>query len=121
METKSILELANIPEISEFRADSVIKKVPIITDQVIVSIMFIDSDKKMLAFKDINSDRVYHIISGSGKISWENEERIIKTGSLILVPWGQTHFFSTNFEKMTVLCVKPVRSHSDNMKNIGDN
>lgn len=121
METKNVLEFANIPEISEFRFESVVKMVPIITDQIMATIMLIDTGKKDLAFRDSKSDRIYHIISGSGTITVENKERPVKQGSLILLPFGKIHFFSTNSEKMTVLCVKPVRSHTDNIKDIGDN
>ncbi len=121
MENNNVLELANIPEISEFRAESVVKKVPIVTDQIMASILFIDSDQKMLAFRDFTSDRIYHIIIGSGKITMEKEEQVIDEGSLILVPFGKIHFFSTNGEQMTVLCVRPVRSHNDKLKDIGDN
>ncbi len=121
METESVPEIANIPEIIVFGAEPVIKTVPIVTDQIMSSVIYVDSNQKMIAFRDTSSDRVYHIISGSGRITFGKEEIAIGEGALILVPRGRTHYFSTYSEQMTVLCVRPVRSHIDKMKNIGEN
>lgn len=116
METKDTIEIANIPEITEFRAGAVIKKVPIISDQIMASLMFIDFRESIIVLKDSNADMIYHVISGSGKIIIDKEETDVREGTLILVPKGRIHFFSIESQHMTVLCVKPVRTHIDNMK-----
>lgn len=121
METENVPEFANIPEIIMFGAKSVIKTVPIVTDQIMSSVIYIDSYKKMIAFRDELSDRIYHIISGSGRITLGEEEIAVGKGTLALVPKGRTHYFSTDSEHMTVLCVRPVRSHIDNLKDMGEN
>lgn len=116
MEIKNLPVFVNIQEISEFQVGSVIKKVPIVTNQIMASVMFFDSQESVIKLKDFNADRIYHIISGLGKIIIEKEETLIREDFLILVPKEKAHFFSIKSKHMTVLCVKSVRSHIDILK-----
>jgi mannose-6-phosphate isomerase-like protein (cupin superfamily) len=103
------MEQVKIAGISEFQARGALKKVPFMTGELMAALLFIDSGSPRLAQKDPVSDRIYYIVSGTGKLTLEDSEVPITEGSLVLVPRLQKHYFSTNDEKMTILNVRSIK------------
>ncbi len=86
----------------------VVKKVPILTDQLIATILMIPPNTIIPAHIHSESDEIHYIVSGSGKISIGKQNRTIKEGMLILVPKTKPHYFSTGNKPMVVLANSPV-------------
>jgi mannose-6-phosphate isomerase-like protein (cupin superfamily) len=86
----------------------VVKKVPILTDQLMATVLLIPPNMKIPAHVHSESDEIHYIVSGSGKISIGKQNRAIKEGMLILVPKAKSHYFITEKKPMVVLSNSPV-------------
>jgi mannose-6-phosphate isomerase-like protein (cupin superfamily) len=98
----------DIFDLKESQGFKVVKKVPILTDQLMVTVLMIPPNTKIPAHVHSESDEIHYIVSGSGKISIGEENRNIKEGMLILVPKTKTHYFTTDKKPMIVLSNSPV-------------
>jgi mannose-6-phosphate isomerase-like protein (cupin superfamily) len=88
----------DIFDLKDSHAFKVVKKVPILTEQLMATVLLIPPNTKIPAHMHSEADEIHYIVSGSGKISIGTQNRIIKEGMLILVPKTKSHYFST--EKM---------------------
>ena len=55
------------------------------TDEVLASIIYINPHKKKLSLRAMDTDLVYYVIKGDGKVTIDDETTEISEGSLILV------------------------------------
>jgi len=105
------MELINIEEMKEVELARVIKKVPIITDQVMATVFFIGPDKTLPRHTHEDIDEIHYIMDGKGEITIDNTTRPISKGMLILVPKGSSHFFSALHEGMALISFRPIIEH----------
>ncbi|UCG68425.1 MAG: cupin domain-containing protein [Thermoplasmata archaeon] len=98
----------DIFDLKESQVFKVVKKVPILTDQLMATVLMIPPNTKIPAHVHSESDEIHYIVSGSGKISIGKHNRSIKEGMLILVPKAETHYFTTEKKPMVVLSNSPV-------------
>ncbi|UCE36154.1 MAG: cupin domain-containing protein [Thermoplasmata archaeon] len=101
-------ESVEIFDLNESQGFKVVKKVPILTDQLMATVLMIPPNTKIPAHMHSESDEIHYIVSGSGKISIGKENRAIKEGMLILVPKAKSHYFTTEKKPMVVLSNSPV-------------
>ncbi|MDP6157118.1 MAG: cupin domain-containing protein [Candidatus Thermoplasmatota archaeon] len=102
------MELINIGDMKETELAKVIKKVPIITDQLIASVYFISPDRTLPRHTHTDIDEIHYIVDGNGRITIDGTSRNISKGLLILVPKGSSHFFSASKNGMTLISLCPI-------------
>lgn len=102
------MELVDLYELQDFQKSKVIKKIPIISNQLMSTIIFIGSETTTLKHKHIMYDELHYIIQGSGKIEIDGESESISEGMMVLVPKSKQHSFSTSKEQMSVLSINLV-------------
>ena len=99
------MEYVNINDISDFQESKVIKKIPIISDQLLSTLYFIDSDSNLPKHEHAAYDEIQYIVSGGGTITVDGESQPISAGMLILVPRASSHNFSTSKDRLTILSI----------------
>ena len=99
------MELVNVNDIKDFQKSKAIKKIPIISDQLLSTLLFIDSNTNLPSHKHVKFDEIQYIISGAGNITMNGKSTAITEGMLILVPKTISHNFSTSIDQMIVLSV----------------
>ena len=102
------MELISIDEITKFQDSKVIKEIPMLTDQLMATLLFIGSDTNIPAHTHIFMDEIDYVIKGTGKISVDNKSKSIHKGMMILVPRGTSHYFSTSDEHLIIMAVSPI-------------
>ncbi len=106
------MELIDIKNITNFQESKVVKKVPIITDQLMSTLFFIDSNTSTPAHTHTDYDEIHYIIKGSGEIVIGKNSRSISEGLLVVVPKSVSHHFSTTDEQLIVLTVSIVGNYN---------
>jgi mannose-6-phosphate isomerase-like protein (cupin superfamily) len=114
------MEFVNINDIKDFQKSKVIKKIPIISKQLLSTLLFIDSNTSLPSHKHSKFDEIQYIISGAGAITMDGETEAIKEGMLILVPKTKPHNFSTLKDQMTILSVG-ILSENNQLDETGKN
>ena len=102
------MEFVNMFEIEEFQSASIVKKIPIMTDQMVATLICIDKQKETISHVNQDFDEFHLVLSGSGKISIGNISVNLKEGMLVFVPRTETHCFSTKDDRLTVLTISPL-------------
>jgi mannose-6-phosphate isomerase-like protein (cupin superfamily) len=100
-----IIDIENEEKINESKT---IKKVPILSDQMMATLLLIPPNTKVPAHSHIESDEIHYIISGSGKITIGGQSEKVKKGQLILVQKAEYHYFTTLKDSLIVLSNSPV-------------
>lgn len=100
------MDLIDINKFRESQDPKIIKKVPILTDQLIATMLIIEPDTNIPAHDHLDIDEVHYIIRGSGRITIGNETGPVNDGIIILVPRGKSHCYSTSKDKLTVISVR---------------
>ena len=102
------MEIIQISSIKEFKESKIVKKVPILTEQLMATILLIPPGSKAPAHAHSESDEIHYIIKGTGKITVGKNSETVNEGMLILVPKTESHYFSTSDENLIVLSNSPV-------------
>ena len=102
------MEIIQIDNIKEFKESKIVKKVPILTEQLMATILLIPPNSKAPAHSHLESDEIHYIIKGTGKITVGKNSETVNEGMLILVPKTESHYFSTSDENLIVLSNSPV-------------
>jgi mannose-6-phosphate isomerase-like protein (cupin superfamily) len=102
------MEQVNISELAEFQDEKVTKKVPIMTDQLMGTVLFINSHKEKLMINESEYDRIYYVVSGSGTVKTDELKEPIVEGSVFLVHRKETVYFSTEENSLIVLYVRSI-------------
>jgi len=100
------MEAIDINEIQEFQNSKIVKKVPILTEQLIVENLFIDINTNSAPHAHKDADEIQYIIKGTGKITIDNDSYPIKEGMSIFVPKSKRHDFSTSKERLIILSIR---------------
>lgn len=112
----SPMEAIDINEIEEFQNSKIVKKVPILTEQLIVENLFIDTNTNSAPHAHKDADEIVYVIKGTGKISIDNDSYPIKEGMSIFVPKSKRHNFSSSKERLIILSIR-INPIPDNIKN----
>ena len=97
------MEMVNVGEFQTPTDSKVIKKVPILTNQLISTIFSVGVNSEIPAHLHSEFDEIHYIIDGSGKVTVGKESKSVSKGMLLLIPKSKTHYFSTKDEKLTIL------------------
>ncbi len=102
------MELISIDEIQKFQDSRVIKEIPMLTDQLMATLLFIGSNTNIPAHIHTFIDEIDYVIKGCGNITVDNKSKSIHKGMMILVPRGKSHFFSTSKEHLIIMAISPI-------------
>ena len=102
------MEIIHLENLKKYSETKVVKKVPILTDQMMAILLLVPPNTAVPAHSHTGSDEVHYIISGSGKITIGGQSKGVKKGMLILVPKAEFHYFTTLKEPLIVLSNSPV-------------
>jgi mannose-6-phosphate isomerase-like protein (cupin superfamily) len=97
------MEIIQIENIKDFKESKIIKRVPILTEQVMATLLLIPPDSEAPTHSHSESDEIHYIIKGNGKITVGKNSKSVKEGMLILVSKTESHHFSTSKANMIVL------------------
>ena len=112
------MESIDIGEIMEFRKGKAVKKVPILTSNLMGSFLFIEKETDLLSVRTKDFEEMHYIVEGGGVLDIDGEVREVSQGLFLLVPAHSQYHYSTNInKKLVVLVVKhlnvaPVRSRT---------
>ena len=102
------MEIIQIDSIKDFKDSKIVKRVPILTEQLMATILLIPPNSDAPAHAHSESDEIHYIIKGKGKITVGESTEKINEGMLILVPKTESHHFSTSKANLIVLSQSPV-------------
>jgi len=102
------MDLIDINKYRKFKDSKIMKKVPILTDQLMATMLIIGPQTNIPAHNHLNIDEVHYIIRGSGRIKVGKESKPVKKGMMILIPKGKSHCYSTSKDKLMVISIRPV-------------
>ncbi len=105
------MEFINVNKFDSTQESQVIKRVPILTDQLMATLLLIEPHTTVPSHHHQDLDEIQYIIEGSGKISIGKTTRAIEEGMLILVPRNVPHNFSTSKDKLLVAAICQVTNH----------
>jgi mannose-6-phosphate isomerase-like protein (cupin superfamily) len=109
-----IMDLVNIKEIQNFQDSKVFKHIPIISDQIMSTLLFIGSNTDTPPHTHKEFDEIHYIIQGNGTITVDDESRVVNEGMMILIKSSKSHNFSTMDKQMTVLTINIVPDNNQN-------
>lgn len=104
----------DVNELKSSGASKVVKKVPILTDEMIATTLFFDSNIRIPPHVHEDVDELHYIIRGSGRLSIGDKSKQIMEGMLILVPKNESHCYSTDTEHLMVLAIRTIESRVKN-------
>ena len=110
------MESINIYDMRKIQDSKVIKEIPILTDQLMATILFIDSNTTIPAHIHTDSDEMHYVIKGNGKITIGSKSKMIDEGMLVLAPKAKPHYFSTSKEQLMVLSISHIIEHDKDSK-----
>lgn len=105
------MEFVKINDFSNSNDMQVVKKVPILTDQLMATILLIEPNTTLPSHIHKDLDEIHYIIEGTGKITIGKDSRTIDEGLMILVPKNLPHNFTTSNDKLIVASICPVTNH----------
>jgi quercetin dioxygenase-like cupin family protein len=102
------MDLIDIKETKSSKCSKVVKEVPILTDDLMATTLFFDSNISIPPHVHKDADELHYIVKGAGRIETEGSTREIREGMLILIPRNESHCYSTDDEQMMVLSIRVV-------------
>ncbi len=97
----------------EIRSSDVMKKVPILSEQLVVSTLCLNSNASVPVHKHEHMDELVYVIKGAGEITIENISEQISEGMLILIPREKPHCVSTTEKQLMIMSIKSIESHQE--------
>jgi mannose-6-phosphate isomerase-like protein (cupin superfamily) len=98
----------DITKVKSSICSKVVKEVPILTDDLIATTLFFDSNIRIPPHVHEDVDELHYVIRGTGNLNIGDNSRQIKEGMLILIPKNESHCYSTENEKLMVLSIRIV-------------
>lgn len=111
------MEIIQIESINDFQESIIVKHVPILTEQLMATVLLIPPNSKAPAHAHSESDEIHYIIRGTGRISVGKKSKKVQEGNLILVPKTEPHYFSTSENILIVLSQSSVCEPEKPFKN----
>lgn len=107
MQEKEIPEMIDISSLKDQSViRGILKKVPILTDQLIVEVLVLDKDQESATHNHESSDEVEYIVQGRGRIQVDKVLHEVKDGHTMLVPRSVPHRIMANGGSMTVISIR---------------
>ena len=116
------MEIIDVLRYSGFNIGSVFREVPFFTDQLMTTILTIDSNSRTTDLNHSRKDRVYYVVSGRGEVTVDNRSNDVREGHLVLIPNGTKYHFMTKADKMVLISFNRVDagvSMKNTMPNVG--
>ena len=102
------MEIIDVMKYTKFKKGAVFREIPILTDQTMATILLVDSDSMTTDLNHPQKDRIYYVVKGSGKVTINEESRMIKEGELILIPKGNSHKYTTTGSRLVLISVNQI-------------
>jgi mannose-6-phosphate isomerase-like protein (cupin superfamily) len=102
------MEMIDIKDIEEFEEHKVVKKVPLLSNDLMGSLLFIGSDTNMLPVRTKGSNEMHLVLEGDGGIEMDGKTRKVGKGTFMLIPPHSRYRYTTKDNEMIVLVVKQV-------------
>jgi len=112
------MEILNIGTETHFQKSRVIKKIPLLSEQLIATTLFIDSGTKTPEHVHDLFDEIHYIIEGTGKIKVGVETTAIQKGTLLMVPSKKAHQIEATTEKMVVLVIRQINHGNESINDL---
>lgn len=99
------MEIVDVMKYDQFKEGSVVREVPIITDQTMATILLVDAGTMTTDLNHPQKDRIYFVVKGHGEVTIDDETRDVKEGDMILIPKGSHHKYTTNAHRLTLISI----------------
>ena len=106
-----LMELADINNNNNPQNSKIQKNIHIITEQLMATSLFIDSNSVLPAHSHDCHDEILYVVSGSGEITIEDDKKPIHEGMLIFVPQAKSHHIRTLSEQLFLLTFSKIDNH----------
>lgn len=106
MELSESLEMIDIKDIDNNSISGIVKKVPIISDHLIVEILVIEKGEDTATHVHTSSDEVQYIIKGTGHITADGKDHPLRDGLSIMVPKCMPHKFASDNGQLMIMSVR---------------
>jgi mannose-6-phosphate isomerase-like protein (cupin superfamily) len=98
--------MIDIKDIDKDHLSGIVKKVPILTDHLIVEILVIEKGEDSATHVHVGSDEVQYIIKGTGRITVVGKDHPVRDGLSILVPKCNPHKFASDNGQLMIMSVR---------------
>jgi mannose-6-phosphate isomerase-like protein (cupin superfamily) len=98
--------MIDIKDIESKDISGIVKKVPILSDHLIVEILVIEKGEDSATHVHVGSDEVQYIIKGTGQITVDGRDYALRDGISILVPKCKPHKFSSDNGQLMIMSVR---------------
>jgi mannose-6-phosphate isomerase-like protein (cupin superfamily) len=98
--------MIDIKDIEKTNISGIVKKVPILSDHLIVEILVIEKGEDSATHVHVGSDEVQYIIKGTGRITVDGKDYSLKDGLSILVPKCKPHKFASDNGQLMIMSVR---------------
>ena len=112
------MEIIDVMRYTDFKKGSVFREVPMITDQTMATILLIDSNSKTTDLNHPQKDRIYYVVAGAGKVTIDEESRMVKAGDMILIPNGSSHKYTTKTSRLVLISVNQIEDGEHTKKKV---
>ncbi len=99
------MDIINITEEQEFNTSEIIKKVPLLTESAIVSLMFLEKGQEMCLHKHPTCEEFIYVVDGNCEITIGNETKKLKSKNIVLVPRSVLHRIKNCPDKKLILLI----------------
>ena len=106
------MEIKNVKSLEEFNKNKAVRKVPVMTDDLSIALLFIDSNTEMPALFHKKIEKVHYIIKGEGKLNIGKESKKVKDGMLIRIPKNKLYYYTTFTKRMVILSIGPIGTNN---------
>ena len=76
------MEIVELGHFNEYKENSVKMEIPMMTEQVMATVLLIDSNSKTLALNHPHMDKIYLVMEGSGVVTIGDESEKVRKGSI---------------------------------------
>jgi mannose-6-phosphate isomerase-like protein (cupin superfamily) len=108
------MEKADLETLREFRPNGVIKKVPLLSDHLFGSLLFLDGGTETLPVRTKDLEEIHYVIEGGGRINCGKNSEELKPGSLLLIPPARSYSYVTDDSRAVILIVRPICTTGSN-------
>lgn len=103
-----LMEIIDVYKYTKFKAGSVFREIPMITDQTMATILLIDSNSMTTDLNHPQKDRIYYVVRGKGEVTIDKDSKLVKEGEMILIPKGSSHKYTTTTDRLTLISINQI-------------
>jgi mannose-6-phosphate isomerase-like protein (cupin superfamily) len=98
--------MIDIKDIEKTNISGIVKKVPILSDHLIVEILVIEKGEDTATHIHSSSDEVQYVIKGTGHITVAGADYPLRDGLSVLVPKRMSHKFASDNGQLIIMSVR---------------